>query len=84
MDHLGRVSQAEYHAALDRRDAREAELCQRIAELEAAHNAEMRRVGDLQAVLRFVAAELGDGPLSPVARVQLAAYVKNELARLGG
>jgi hypothetical protein len=36
VDSAGRVSQAEYHASLDRRDRREAEYRARVAELEAA------------------------------------------------
>lgn len=44
MDNLGRVSQAEYHAALDNRDKREAEHRKRIADLEDALSAERLRV----------------------------------------
>lgn len=36
MDVAGRISQEEYHAALDRRDARESAYRHRIVELEAA------------------------------------------------
>lgn len=61
-----------------------AALRSRIAELEADHNDEMRRVGDLQAALRFIISELENGPLTPLTRVQLTAYAKTELARLGG
>lgn len=42
-----------------------------------------RRIAELEAALRVVAAEL-DGPLTPVARVQLRAYVLGELKRLKG
>lgn len=35
MDNQGRMSQAEYHSALDNRDAREKALRERISELEA-------------------------------------------------
>lgn len=55
----------------------------RIADLEAAHADEMRRVGDLQAALRLVVSEL-DEPMSALSRAQLRAHVKKELARLGG
>lgn len=44
---------------------------------------EMRLAGDLEAVLRFVATEL-DNPMTPLARVQLRAYVLAELKRLRG
>lgn len=36
MDAKGRVSQAEHHATLDRRDEREAKYRARVAELESA------------------------------------------------
>jgi hypothetical protein len=45
-----------------------------IAELEARLDAEMRLAGDLEAVLRFVASEVGSGTL--------AAYIETELKRL--
>ena len=44
---------------------------------------QLARIADLEAVLRFVAAEL-DTPLEPVTRVQLRAYVVGELKRLRG
>lgn len=44
MDSQGRVSQADYHAALDNRDKREADYRKRIAELEVALSSERARV----------------------------------------
>lgn len=65
MDNLGRVSQAEYHAALDRRDAREADLRLRISLLEhrlsrvEALACESLIDGENACMLRLIRIELG-------------------------
>ncbi len=62
MDAQGRVSQADYHAALDRRNKHEDALRSRIAELEAAlDKIEMmiRENDHPHAVVRYVRKTLG-------------------------